>query len=58
MCVGEASPGAGVYVAVSRARVVLLKAEEPRCLHHSLAASQQGQAGTQKILGEKEGREG
>ena len=41
VCVGEASPGAGVYVAVSRARVVLLKTEEPRCLHHSITRAWQ-----------------
>lgn len=37
VCVGEVSPGADVYIAVSRARVVLLKTEEPHCLHHSIA---------------------
>lgn len=41
VCVGEASPGAGMYVAVSRARVVLLKTEEPRCLHHSITRAWQ-----------------
>lgn len=30
-----------MYVAVSHARVVLLKTEEPRCLHHSITRAWQ-----------------
>lgn len=52
-----------MYIAVSRARVVLLKTEEPHCLHHSITWAwqhlQQGQAGyIRRCLVKRRGRRG